>query len=705
MRSFLLLSILCGWMTCTLAQAQAAKDSLVWATSEASFPGIQADVTNLYQTLYQLKKAGGTVLTRKALLKDESGKSIQELVAREGLYIGDGENFPRALDILLCDHNPTKCHVTLRRPGEFQARWFRVRNEEIFVPDLKLDYDELIQVYSKKKGDRVSTIVVNDRAGCTTYDAKCQAKIKHLNIEPEKLQDDYQGQILIPSASYSTKLPLAPPTAEEIAKGGIVTLGVSRSTANRFLGNVIVAPTSVKVNQTETPQSAPDLTRQKLLALIKYRRVEREGFERMAIGLIDSKPYLDHCDFDFKQQFKEQNQLREIDPEPQTDGLSTASVEQIVCGEQSKLEVQKSEHGTHLLGLWFSRREAKTGEGMLPYDKSYLGVGAVDYSKMTQPSYYKKVGSLIQQMAGSYKVINLSWGVPASIPLSGGVDNPLVPRKDPVGEAIMVPAATGRSNVLFVAAAGNDDRLIKAGACDITPLCGPNNRTHVLTVAALTNDDDDPDIGSRSNFGRPVDIGVPAVNLWSTIRGHRTGRASGSSQAAATAAAAASMLMYATDMKPQPARNRIIYTSDLTPKLQKGGGKLFGGRLNFAQALDVDVAKAVFGQQELKGRVDFSVPKKANARVILSIRSSEGSANIPIDLVKRLHRNRAGDPARPFTVFYISKANSELLRFDGALTPDTLSLNIDVTRSDEAMVSKTVGDLDDYIAAVVQQVQ
>lgn len=685
-----------GMVLCLSTQAQSTQNSaLVWESKNGAPKGIYTELVAFYEALRELRSSGDTLLTRTAILQDESGGSILSLVADERLFPTDLGSIPQSLDLLLCELNPNKCTVRVKKRKP-TAYWGRVHAEEVVIPDMRLSPSEQVQTYEKKKGDRISSIVVTDRMGCIQYNAYCEAKLKHLNIDPKVLEVNSAGTIYVPSISFSTRVPVKPGVASEIGNGGISErLGVSKSAADQFVRNVIQAPTSVKANSESGGGSSLGLAKSEILKLIGYKRIAETEDRFISIGLIDSIPDLKHCEFDLKLVASKGQVVNYEDGKPFDASRFAPDKKTDRCGELSNLEVTEIEHGTHLLGIWFARKQAKSGEGMLPLgDLTRIGLAEVSYPKLTQGEHYRRAGEAMRRMSSSLRVINVSWGVSAGAALDGGGDPR--PQNDTVGEAIMKVGKAGKNApVLFVAAAGDGRGPLKVGSCDITPLCGPSDRVNVLSVTALTNDGRDPDIAGSSNYGKVVDIGVPAVGVLSLLRNNLTARGSGTSQAAAIASGAASMLMFGTGIKPEQARNRLIYSSDLTPKLQSGGGKLFGGRLNFSRASEMNKDWVKFrGGVEALADVDFS----AATFDFINAESRTAIKTIPVSKIKRLFKNGTADPTRPYTVFFMEGNPALLTRIDGELARKSLNSAVRVSKPNEGSLEGRVSEVLDYTA-------
>lgn len=691
-----------------LAPSRAAEEvaterpELLWESSARAKVGVQVQVVELWDALYELKRGGAQIISRKAVLASESSANQVAMLTREQLYVGMGtrKNLPDSLFLLICELNPDRCTVLNERSKKPLARWAKLSNVKIDVPDLRLEQVLQVQTYDKRTGDRISTIVTKERSGCVVFDAACEARVRHLNPDQSKLKVEAHGLILVPALGYTARMPLTTQVAQDIAKGNIVQkYGVTQKAAEAFISNALAAPpATVKIQKFSEPFPSGSTTLASVLKLIKYKPIAWGPSSFLSIGLVDSKPDLEHCALNL-QPIISGARIFEFDSKvrrPIKSHTRTATP----CGRFSSLPVAADEHGTHLLGLWFANKNSPSGEGMLPSsDRVFLGVGSFVYGVMQKHGEYARIGRIVESMAIDVGVINLSWGIPASIPLEDV--GPLTPKTDNVGIAISRLGASEPYPVLFVAAAGNDRRPLNAGACDLTPVC-PEGRANVLTVTALDNSPDDPDVAG--NYGRPVDIGVPAVNVMSTLRNDLIGKDSGSSQAAAIASASAAMLMMGRGLYADQARNRLVYTSDLTLKLQAGEGKLFGGRLNFERAATTSTAQIAFDATARPANVLFGRGVEPTVRVIVGSDTAR-IEEIRTSNLRRLVRKAGGDPNRTHTIFYVDVKTRRLARLDGALDAPSRAISVTASYLDRRpKAERKLGDVVDYTSAVPRRV-
>jgi len=152
--------------------------------------------------------------------------------------------------------------------------------------------------------------------------------------------------------------------------------------------------------------------------------------------------------------------------------------------------------------------------------------------------------------------------------------------------------------VIVVAAAGNSS----------SPSPGsPADCNHVMAISATDSKDR---LASFSNYGRPIAVGAPGVNILATMPTYdctmtRGGRCkknydylSGTSMACpVTAGMVAALLAYQPSLKPEEAIQRIEQTTDNTAGAPDGGWEAqFGhGRVNLANAIAGRARKSSLG--------------------------------------------------------------------------------------------------------------
>jgi|GEM_PF-6042876 len=149
-------------------------------------------------------------------------------------------------------------------------------------------------------------------------------------------------------------------------------------------------------------------------------------------------------------------------------------------------------------------------------------------------------------------------------------------------EAIQRAAA---ADVLYVNSAGNNSQNIDSLRGAIR-----NMTNNAIFVASVDHNDN---LSSFSNFGNTVDVAAPGSSVLSTVNPNTYGNFSGTSMACPHVAGAAAVLRsYFPTMTAPQLITRLRVSSD--PKASLAGrilslaGRILGGRLNLANALDTD---------------------------------------------------------------------------------------------------------------------
>jgi subtilisin family serine protease len=218
-------------------------------------------------------------------------------------------------------------------------------------------------------------------------------------------------------------------------------------------------------------------------------------------------------------------------------------------------------HGTHVAGIIAARGNNGTGVTGVAWQTSLIPVQALDAEG--EGSTSDIVAAYAYAAWKGARIVNASFG---------GSDYSQV-------EYNAIKAA---SNVLFVAAAGND-----TANDDTTPSypCA-YNLPNILCVAATDNTDH---LADFSNFGRTsVDIAAPGVHIYSTLRCDNYGWLSGTSMAAPEVSGAAALVLAKfPTLSATALRSKLISTAD--PLNATDAPKIAGGRLNVAKAVGATI--------------------------------------------------------------------------------------------------------------------
>ena len=582
--------------------ANALAEELLWQSRNNSRAELSAEFGNFYAALLALKDRGATIPSRT--YSDEDGKFVSDIAKAEGLW--DGTYFPQELNHILCELNPTICRTMLPEAGGSAQQagapgasyvWSNTKGSEIVLPDVKFGETIFPRLYFKKKGDSLERIVVENRRGCAALDDKCLQYVTNLNrANPNFANPDYEGEILVPTKIYRTRLSLDVPLTVDASEAEVPSDAQAPPNLSRPQGKAewwgsaaqvqkglesfknSVVPSARIESQAAGTSGAPDSG-----SIARIRRLVSvpdnvQLVHSAPIGILDRHVFQSHCDFT--------NTLTIINAGD--DGV--ASLDRI--GEVFRVNraagapdppdclsvaraLKGRDHGTHIAGLLNGRRTSLLGADVA----SRLKIFAFELPPVSLPED-TQVAALADSINASFRnaeifVFNMSWQYPFSA--AGG-------QNDPVEELLRGVAET--STTLFVAAAGNDGKHIgPSSPCAVRPACF--RLGDVLSVVAVDLDEAAPQVIAESNRGEAFDIAAPGLAVESTISGNRLGTMTGTSQATAIVSAAAALLYSKRrELNPWQVRNRIVYTADQLPSLQ---GKVFGGRLNVNRALDFEL--------------------------------------------------------------------------------------------------------------------
>jgi subtilisin family serine protease len=134
-------------------------------------------------------------------------------------------------------------------------------------------------------------------------------------------------------------------------------------------------------------------------------------------------------------------------------------------------------------------------------------------------------------------------------------------------------------DVLFIAAAGNDG-TDNDGRDPSFPAAFDND--NLIAVAATDNSDK---MAFFSNYGKvSTDLAAPGVNVWSSVRGNRYDKMSGTSMACPHVAGAAALIWSKNPTwNYKQVKEALMKSVDQVPSL--AGKTVTGGRLNVLKAL------------------------------------------------------------------------------------------------------------------------
>ncbi|WP_250519627.1 S8 family serine peptidase [Caballeronia sp. NCTM1] len=680
------------FLTCILDWANAEEYS--WHTSGLGAEITREEFSTLFANIRIARSASRPVPTRVIPLENTDLNTINNTLKNAKIY---GGKFPDELGSLVCELNTSYCSLS-QRGGKTISTWKKAENIAIRVPDVSMEADSVIRVYKKSAGDRIENIIVKDREGCETFDAACRDLVKKLNddVTGKKLAPSYEGNLLVPSKSFTSKI-----SSDFLSEPGLATPGKGSAASNSGVAgasqtqlyldkdiknNILMrlsplGPQAVSSTADDTPAKLDRDLLSKLISNVNQKS------DRTEIGLMDGVVDVGHCDFAQDIQVLA-NDFSALDRSP------------MKCGSVVEIEPEiRKNHGTHVAGLLAAKRGALSGTGINPDAKIF--VVSFDVWALRTDAEHKHAQQLLDQLLrAGVKIINLSWSYEAN-PNEGPGNSDLISQ---------TIRSTGATNTkLFVVAAGDQGMKYdhKAGfACIYLPAC-LGAQPNVLVVSSLTSSERAPQIpmlGKKlvANWGGDVHLGVPAVNVMSSIWGNQMGRMSGTSQAAPVAAAAASLLLGKRALSASQLKNRLIYTSDLFPSLD---GKMFGGRLNISAAVDMNAAnvKTLKGDKlngafaKLRIGPPLTKPGSANEAAVTFERVETGEPiAVSFDNIRRLHRR--SDIKDAFDLFYIE--NTVLKREKVRIQPGFLNHQNAYLQIGDKVRTVYLDDVADYIAAV-----
>jgi hypothetical protein len=382
---------------------------------------------------------------------------------------------------------------------------------------------------------------------------------------------------------------------------------------------------------------------------------------------------------------------------PQPDGAAPVDAPDGECGQIVSPAHPILDHAVHVVGLISAPMNKKGMLGLNPNAK-------VSHEKVNlQFSSSADIVDLMRMLfmravEQKARVINMSWSF-----------EPQLGRKKEFKGGIIAFDRTA----LIVAAAGNDGEDLMDD-CRILPAC-LEELDNVITVVGLNRNMSEPalwvDRQEGSNSSRDFHIAAIAENVLSTVRDHKLGHLSGTSQAAPQVAATASLIISAVEfinqdeiaetdgrIPPKVVKQRLMYTADLFPVLR---AKVQSGRLNVDRAINI-----VDTQVELR-QTDGSSKKLAGTLIripndILQCLKPSGEV---IDHSWAAIRRLAYEPVgQRYIIFKNARDDdrgSDLERIDGC-NMITLSHKGRLLLDDRSEVEFEMGEILDYTSPMLQ---
>lgn len=610
---------------------------------------ITADTAALPKTLTVHFEGGcasanfaGLLVTLKDLIPlrpyiDQIGQTPANILRRNGELVGP--YVPAALDLYLCSVNPSVCSIekTTTRPRSPTECYSTIppntgtkwRNEKmpvglkppdtlfcpgnalprytVCIPDLKIvESKGTTVVYYTKGKDRLETIVTRRTGGCDHFDSKCKEIIALENRGKSPLEKGFYGPLNVPVQSYQLSIPIASAAHRKKLIATIDAFTEQRR-AERALAklqnniywtedySLTAQSTTPATPSTETAQPKPqDYTLP--LRIMSYPFLSEDLLSRAKIPLIGVAVWeshhfeKDHCVFKIPDGVA-QGPLIELDDPPPTAGEEDPP-KIVICGTVKPWRNDTWDHATAVSALIAGRLNGNGFVGVNPYaDLWGYSFEGTDFGTSWVDPVANSLYENHLDMAKIVSVVNLSFSVDSKDPDKASLAKTSIRRE-----------IDGHSeDLLFVAAAGNDNRLYNRDAqnCGVIPACYSLTADNVISVVALDSTGEKhlelpsgntialgtPVRLDGSNYGPAFDVGAVGTTV-SALYGNAFGKVQGTSMAAPYVAGLASLIAAKRSRAPIPqcTKERICYTSDFDDTLET---EVHFGRINFTRALNV----------------------------------------------------------------------------------------------------------------------
>lgn len=622
-------------------QPARAGSALHWQSDNRTPSELSSELNSLYGGLVELLEQGQRVTTER--LDDIGDQQVVQIAKSTGLYLGT--HFPSNLNAYLCLLNPDLCKAVRSNSGDVTYKWHNKPGDSILLPVINFEKVVLPKPYQKKKNDTIRSIVVNDRGGCVSLDARCERYLQALNRTRQGFMEPaYEGKILVPTATYRAEVELEqvdpkntkgfvlPP--ENASTGGgawLDQLEQKLLPAARLTPHSIGAQPFVGIGN-----------RAKIRSLVNFP-VNLELRENSTVAVFDRQVFIDHCDFHARIKFipVDDSGSAIIFGREQTVKTGGNGAPAIRCNSPVRGKAKKGrDHGTHVVGIIGARTLGL--DNMRNVLRRHVYAFQVPDRQRTAPT--EITSSLTRTIAES-----LPDALPNVMNMSISYDFAPSGRNvfDPIAELIR---DLENSDYLFVAAAGNapegqPGERFQGTNCTVRPACV--DAGNVISVVALDLNHQSPSVLPSSNRGEVFDIAAPGADIESTTFSHTKGVMTGSSQAVPLVSTAASLLMSVRTMLAWQARHRLMYTAALFPQLEQD---VFSGRLDIAAALDLENAKITHTSPSLPATLSGQLMTGNHRKIeFLDFDSDEAFLVHPRD-IRRLHSHRDEDYALLFYV-------------------------------------------------------
>ena len=666
-----------------------------WRTVNENIEAIPIEITEFYWSLY----SDGLLKTRD--FTDDTGQTISRIMVNENLIVG---GFPKKLDLLMCKINPeicklgsidgNKCSVKVSSNLEC-SKWENSKGDTIKLPNVKLVNTSRITKFVKKGTESIEEIVSKLKS-CDAYNEKCLETLNNLNkyIEKDDLTS-HEGEMLIPVASVEISFPIT------VSDYGAHAIPISSAKPlfdrpvqenyggikNKHLQEIDSADILMLIGETmpaEIAQFSKTYSKQKLtsqqelFSLISYpAKLNQDLLRKRSIWVFDGWVDPNHCDF---------GKNITIGNLPET--IKAVSSSNATCGNYINVKDTQIplHHGSHVVGLIGAAINGDGIDGLNPSaDIFSFEVVKDEFIDSDQIESIAKLLKDATLKGEEPDIVNFSLGFKYYDVTNQYHVNAIASERNPLAQQII------NSYTLFVAAAGNES-VNYDSYCTIIPACY-TELDNIITVVGLTNTLE-ADIYPGSNTSAKFHIGAIAENVFSTAANSKTTHLSGTSQAAPQVSSAASFL-YSQNKKLRPieVKNRLIYTSDLSPTLEK---KIFGGRLNIKNAIGnkCDVIEFNYGER-------YNVLLSNDAFKMFHYETDK-KHDFQFKSVRRIKRHSKTNRYTIYTMNELGKKDDrgKLMRYVDLINKKYKNMAIGFTDcdSDKYITSKRLGEVTDFIS-------
>ncbi len=187
-----------------------------WQSRNETYNELTGEFAILYSGLLGFEKYGIHVDTTTMVV--ERGQTIEAAYRKNNLF--DGPGVPKQLDVLVCQFNPGVCTVTpgangLNAADDARTKWNIQAGAKLVVPNVQLESFVVYKTYKKKARDTWAKIVVDDRHGCESYDARCKLIVRNVNRYID-ITDRTEGEVRVPTKAWRGEIPMHASQAAEV---------------------------------------------------------------------------------------------------------------------------------------------------------------------------------------------------------------------------------------------------------------------------------------------------------------------------------------------------------------------------------------------------------------------------------------------------------------------------------------------------------